>query len=41
MQAVPVPAAIWLFGSGLVAMAGLARRKSNKHMINIGTPIGM
>lgn len=24
---VPVPVALWLFGSGLVAMAGLARRK--------------
>lgn len=26
-QAVPVPAAIWLFGSGLAALAGLARRR--------------
>jgi len=26
-QAVPVPAALWLFGSGLVGLAGLARRK--------------
>lgn len=26
-QAVPVPAAFWLFGSGLVALAGLARRR--------------
>ncbi|MFK7885907.1 MAG: PEP-CTERM sorting domain-containing protein [Gammaproteobacteria bacterium] len=24
---VPVPAAVWLFGSGLVALFGLARRK--------------
>lgn len=26
-QAVPVPAAFWLFGSGLLALAGLARRR--------------
>jgi len=26
--AVPVPAAVWLFGSGLLAFAGIARRKS-------------
>jgi len=26
-QAVPVPAAVWLFGSGLLGLAGLARRK--------------
>jgi hypothetical protein len=25
---VPVPAAVWLFGSGLIGLAGLARRKS-------------
>ena len=25
--AVPVPAAVWLFGSGLVGLAGIARRK--------------
>ena len=25
---VPVPAAVWLFGSGLLALAGIARRKS-------------
>ena len=25
---VPVPAAVWLFGSGLLALAGMARRKS-------------
>ena len=25
--AVPVPAAVWLFGSGILALAGLARRK--------------
>jgi hypothetical protein len=24
---IPVPAAVWLFGSGLVGLAGLARRK--------------
>jgi len=27
IQAVPVPAAVWLFGSGLIGLAGLARRK--------------
>ena len=26
-SAVPVPAAVWLFGSGLIGLAGLARRK--------------
>jgi hypothetical protein len=26
---VPVPAAVWLFGSGLVGLAGIARRKRN------------
>lgn len=26
-QAVPVPAAVWLFGSGLAALAGFARRR--------------
>ncbi len=28
LQAVPVPAAVWLFGSGLLALAGIARRKT-------------
>jgi len=27
---VPVPAAVWLFGSGVAAMAGAARRKSSR-----------
>lgn len=27
---VPVPAAVWLFGSGLVGLVGLARRKMNR-----------
>jgi len=27
-SAVPVPAAVWLFGSGLLGMAGIARRRS-------------
>ncbi len=27
-SAVPVPAAVWLFGSGLLGLAGVARRKS-------------
>ena len=29
VPAVPVPAAVWLFGSGLVGLIGLARRKAN------------
>ena len=28
VAAVPVPAAVWLFGSGLFALAGVARRKA-------------
>ena len=27
IQAVPVPAAVWLFGSGLIGLNGIARRK--------------
>lgn len=27
LSAVPVPAAVWLFGSGLIGLAGIARRK--------------
>jgi len=27
-SAVPVPSAVWLFGSGLIGLIGLARRKS-------------
>ena len=27
IQAVPVPAAVWLFGSGLIGLVGVARRK--------------
>jgi len=30
VAAVPVPAAIWLFGSGVAAMVGIARRKLNR-----------
>lgn len=26
---VPIPAALWLFGSGLLGLAGLARKKSS------------
>jgi sugar lactone lactonase YvrE len=29
VTAVPIPAAIWLFGSGLLGLTGLARRKTN------------
>lgn len=28
IAAVPIPAAVWLFGSGLVGLAGIARRRS-------------
>ena len=28
LSAVPVPAAVWLFGSGLIGLAGFARRKT-------------
>ncbi|RDH80810.1 MAG: hypothetical protein DIZ80_17465 [endosymbiont of Galathealinum brachiosum] len=28
VSAVPVPAAVWLFGSGLIALSGFARKKS-------------
>ena len=27
VEAIPVPAAVWLFGSGLIALVGLARRR--------------
>jgi hypothetical protein len=30
VQAVPLPAAVWLFGSGLVGLAAVARRKKGK-----------
>jgi len=30
VQVVPIPAAAWLFGSALVGMVGMGRRKSNK-----------
>ena len=29
VSAVPVPAAVWLFGSGLIGLIGIARRKSH------------
>jgi len=29
VSAVPVPAALWLFGSGLIALAGFARRRKS------------
>lgn len=29
MSAVPVPAAVWLFGSGLISLIGIARRKQH------------
>lgn len=30
IQAVPVPAAAWLFGSGLIGLAGISRRRARK-----------
>ncbi len=37
VSAVPVPAAVWLFGSGLLGLVGIARRKSKyKRLIKIG-----
>jgi hypothetical protein len=27
VQVAPIPAAVWLFGSGLLGLAGIARRK--------------
>jgi hypothetical protein len=30
INSVPVPAAAWLFGSGLVGLVGIARRKQTK-----------
>ena len=35
---VPIPAAVWLFGSGLVGLIGVARRNTNKPSTN-KTPI--
>ncbi len=32
VNVVPVPAAVWLFGSGLIGLAGLARRKKYVNM---------
>ena len=28
-SAVPIPAAVWLFGSGLIGLVGMARRKKS------------
>ena len=29
LSAVPIPAAVWLFGSGLIGLIGIARRKKS------------
>jgi hypothetical protein len=29
VSAVPVPAAVWLFGSGLLGLVGISRRKKS------------
>ena len=31
LAGVPIPAAVWLFGSGLLGLIGIARRKPNSH----------
>ena len=36
---VPVPAAFWLFGSGLIGLAGIARRESKKTSVNPGAAV--
>jgi len=28
-QPVPIPAAVWLFGAGLIGLVGVARRKTS------------
>jgi len=33
VNAVPVPAAVWLFGSGLIGMIGIARKRSVSHAV--------
>jgi len=38
MSPVPVPAAVWLFGSGLMALAGVARNKRRQVFPFKGTP---
>jgi len=35
VSSVPVPAAVWLFGSGLLGMAGIARRGSRKRAASV------
>ena len=36
LQAVPIPAAVWLFGSGLLGLVGVARRKpSHKNRLTV------
>jgi hypothetical protein len=33
LHAVPLPAAVWLFGAGLIGLMGIARRKSNHNLV--------
>ena len=34
---VPLPAAVWLFGSGLIGLTGIARRKKHEYQTSTGT----
>lgn len=34
VSAVPVPAALWLFGSGLIGLIGMKRKSSNGSMFS-------
>ena len=36
VPAVPVPAAVWLFGSGLLGLVGVARKQASSHKVKSG-----